>query len=383
MLTESGGPGQIGRPIVFLCDTSAMQFPMIDVLRAVAALLVMVYHVTALGQWSRFNDSVWGLPFRQGWIGVDLFLVISGFVITLSAARAHANSPADFKWAFMQRRFRRLLPLYVLTCVIFVLLVRPEILSRPYGQFWLQVVSHSLFLQNLSPYTHGVINGVTWSLALEMQFYVALVLSVGWLIRLGAGKTFLMLTAVAWIWRFGTTLVLPPGQVIPHLQVIYTTQLPGTLDEFGVGIALALIVHNRHHVLAPLLARSWRNSLGWLGFSALCLSLAGAMFLPRGNYWSHFEMVVFWRTLLAVGFGGALATMITCPLKASGLLTPWRHLGTVSYGLYLWHFPVLLSLLSLPAPRGGRLFVVLLAASVTLATLSWHLMEKNWIQSDR
>jgi peptidoglycan/LPS O-acetylase OafA/YrhL len=50
-----------------------MQFPMIDVLRAVAALLVMVYHVTSVGQWSRFNDSVWGLPFRQGWIGVDLF----------------------------------------------------------------------------------------------------------------------------------------------------------------------------------------------------------------------------------------------------------------------------------------------------------------------
>jgi peptidoglycan/LPS O-acetylase OafA/YrhL len=43
-----------------------MQFPMIDVLRAVAALLVMVYHVTARGQWSRFNDSAWGLPFRAG-----------------------------------------------------------------------------------------------------------------------------------------------------------------------------------------------------------------------------------------------------------------------------------------------------------------------------
>ncbi|WP_296660230.1 acyltransferase family protein, partial [Rhodoferax sp.] len=100
-----------------------MQFPMIDVLRAVAALLVMVYHVTALGQWGRFSEAVWGLPFRQGWIGVDLFLVISGFVITLSAAKAQARDPAGFKWAFMQRRLRRLLPLYVLTCVIFVLLV--------------------------------------------------------------------------------------------------------------------------------------------------------------------------------------------------------------------------------------------------------------------
>jgi peptidoglycan/LPS O-acetylase OafA/YrhL len=54
----------------------------------------------------------------------------------------------------------------------------------------------------------AVINGVTWSLALEMQFYVALVLSVGWLVRLGAGKTLLMLTTIAWalaFWHHGGT----------------------------------------------------------------------------------------------------------------------------------------------------------------------------------
>jgi peptidoglycan/LPS O-acetylase OafA/YrhL len=77
----------------FYVTLQPMQFPMIDVLRAMAALLVMVYHVTALGQWSRFSEAVWGLPFRQGWIGVDLFLVISGFVITLSAAKAQARRP--------------------------------------------------------------------------------------------------------------------------------------------------------------------------------------------------------------------------------------------------------------------------------------------------
>jgi peptidoglycan/LPS O-acetylase OafA/YrhL len=241
------------------------------------------------------------------------------------------------------------------------------------------VVSHSLFLQNLSPYTHGFINGVTWSLALEMQFYVALVFSVGWLVRLGAGKTLLMLTTIAWAWRFGTAVVLPPGQSIPHLQVIYTTQLPGTLDEFGVGIALALVVNNSKHWLAPLLVPRWRNFLGWLIFSSLCLTVAGSIFLQHGNYWAHFGMAVFWRTLLAAGFGAALTAMIVCPLKASGLLKPWRYLGTISYGLYLWHLPVLVSLLTLPGPRGGRLFVVLLSASVVLASLSWHLMEKHWI----
>lgn len=51
-----------------------MRYPLIDVLRALAALLVLVFHVTALGQWPVFAELMWGLPLRQGWIGVDLFL---------------------------------------------------------------------------------------------------------------------------------------------------------------------------------------------------------------------------------------------------------------------------------------------------------------------
>ena len=159
-----------------------MQFPLIDVLRAVAVLLVLVYHVVALGQWSMFAEPVWCLPFRQGWIGVDLFLVISGFVITLSAAREYERNHQAFRSQFMLRRLRRLVPLYLLTCVSFVFLVRPEILMLPAAQLILQAVSHALFLQNLSHLTHGMINGVTWSLALEMQFYLALILCIGWLL---------------------------------------------------------------------------------------------------------------------------------------------------------------------------------------------------------
>lgn len=365
------------------CDTCHMQFPLIDVLRAVAAILVLTFHVVALGQWTMFSEGVWGTPFRQGWIGVDLFLVISGFVITLSAAKAQAHAPGQYRWAFMRRRLRRLVPLYLLTSAVYVFMVKPELLTRPATEFCVQVLSHALFLQNLSPHTHGTINGVTWSLALEMQFYILLVLSIGWFVKLGAGRTLLLLIGVAWAWRFGTTLVLPPGQAVPHLQVIYITQLPGTIDEFGVGIALALIVNDQQHLLASLLSRSWRNCAVWMGFCAVCLTLAGAMFLPVGNYWANLQMVVFWRTLLALGFGGALAMMITCPLRARGLLTPWFYFGKVSYGLYLWHFPILLSLLDMPTMRGGQLFGVLLAASLTLAILSWHLMEKKWILSDR
>lgn len=356
-----------------------MQYPLIDVLRAVAALLVMIYHVTALGQWTKFAEPVWGLPMRQGWIGVDLFLVISGFVITLSAARERERNPAQFRRAFMYRRLRRVVPLYLLTCAAYVLLVRPEILLRPTTEFIVQVVSHALFLQNLSHLTHGVINGVTWSLALEMQFYVALILSIGGLLRLGPGRVLVLLVGLSWAWRYATTLILVPGQAIPHWQVIYTTELPGTLDAFGMGIVLALLVFKGQGFWAQRLLPGWKNCLLWLNLTVALMSFTGVVFFPVDNYWGNLGMVVFWRTLLAMGFGAALATAITCPLRGGGLLRPVRYLGTISYGLYLWHFPVLTALLVLPSLRGGRLFVVLFESTTVLAALSWHLMEKHWV----
>lgn len=357
-----------------------MFYPLVDILRAVAVTLVMVYHVIALGEWSIFNEPLWAFPFRSGWIGVDLFLVISGFVITLSAAVERQKNPDAFRWSFMQRRLRRLVPLYVLTCVVYVFLVRPEILSRPTHEIILLVASHALFLQNLSPLTHGAINGVSWSLALEMQFYLALIMSIGLLLKLGTWRTLVLLVGIAWAWRFGTTFFLKPGEAIAHLQVIYTTELPGTLDTFGVGVAMALFVFKCQGQSKGVFTRGWLHCLIWAGASLGLLWLSGRLIMSHSNYWSHLGMIVFWRTLLALGFAAALAAVITCPLRGGGLLRPLQYMGQISYGLYLWHFPVLLVLVTRPDMRGGRLFVFVLVGSFLLASLTWHLMEKHWLQ---
>lgn len=359
-----------------------MAYPLIDVLRAVAALLVISFHAIVLGSLQVLPGSLWSFPLRVGWVGVDLFLVISGFVITLSAAREREKNPHAFRWPFMQRRLKRVVPLYALTSVVYLCVAWQELLLLGPLSLFRQVVSHALFVQNLSPATHGVINGVTWSLALEMQFYVALILCIGMLLRLGALRALLLLIGIAWAWRYGTTLFLIPGEANANMQVIYTTELPGTLDAFGVGIAMALAVFKGQGFAANRMKPGWGNFALWLTVAIVFLGLAAAILLPRGgDYWAIPEMVIFWRTLLAMGFGAALGTAITCPLRGGGLLRPLQYLGQISYGMYLWHLLVLTMLLLQPEVRGERLYVILLACTILLSAITWQWVEKPWIKT--
>ena len=101
-------------------------------------------------------------------MGVDLFFVISGFVIGLSAfAEIDRSGANDFKWAFFSRRLIRIVPLHYLTILVFIVFISPELL---FSNFWSNLFTHLLFVHNLTINLHGAINGSNWSLATEMQF---------------------------------------------------------------------------------------------------------------------------------------------------------------------------------------------------------------------
>ncbi|WP_158746956.1 acyltransferase, partial [Acidisphaera sp. L21] len=158
-----------------------MVFPLIDILRGFAALSVVVYHVIAHFNWDAFPVSgplVW---FRIGWMGVDLFFVISGFVIALSAFRALDAQPdrSTFFQHFVRHRGARIIPLHYVTCLVFVVSLQPFMFFSAEG--WLQFVTHALFIHDFFPNHQGGINGVNWSLAAEMQFYVVMMISARWL----------------------------------------------------------------------------------------------------------------------------------------------------------------------------------------------------------
>lgn len=359
-------------------------YPFIDILRAAAAILVVVYHVIEVGQWREFPIEGIALWFRIGWIGVDLFFVISGFVITLSALAAYERQGKSFMRGYMSRRWLRIAPLYFCTLLAYVWLVRPELLLADAREALTHLLSHVLFLHNLHPVTHGSINGPNWSVALEVQFYFLIAFIAPWLSRTSALKVLLLFIPVAWAYRYGGTIMLTPGAATPHVQHVFSSQLPGTLDAFGLGIALALMVRTGGQTaFSRLFQPSWRNFILWAVVGAILLRTAMLSYWPRANYWDNVAMIVLWRTLLAAAFAAILAAAVTFPFRRVNLLWPAVYLGRISYGLYLWHTLVLTTLLALPWLRGAPLLQWTLCGTVVLAAASWHFLERPFLERPR
>ena len=349
-------------------------FAWLDPLRGFAALSVLAYHLVALA----------GLPiptwypvawFRIGLLGVDLFFAISGAVILLSLAQLQRGFGAHFRRPFALRRAARILPLYLLAGLFFVLVVNPSVLQRPDA---LQVVlAHLFFVHNLFPSTHGVINGPSWTLGVEVQFYL-LVLAIGpWLLRVPLRGLLSAGLAVALAWRaFVWWRYAAAGD--SNLVFIYSTQLPGVIDEFVAGMLAARWWMARRAPASATLAGGL--AVAALGAWALAIALMHH-FMPV--YWTAFGSVVGLRSVLALaaGLSVAAALAFASPARPSAAM---RLGGDLSYGIYLWHMGALLLLQAAwPQAPAWPFALAVLALTLALSAASWFAVERPAIRWSR
>nr|WP_305728749.1 acyltransferase family protein [Phycicoccus sp. Soil802] len=312
-------------------------------LRAVAVLLVVLYHA--------------GLPLPNGFLGVDVFFVISGFLITGILVRELVTT-GTISWArFVGRRIRRLLPAAILVLVVTALVawfVVPGLRRRDIGT---DVAGAALYVVNWvfarravdylasdsipSPVQHF------WSLAVEEQFYVvwplALIALALVLKRLGrppgVGVVAGLLAAIA-VPSFGYAVWL--GHVDPDRAYFVTTTRAW---ELGVGAALAVWCAGREastrHTEAPEDADGGKAAVAWavLGWVGLAAVIGSAVWLPAGattpGPWTLVPTVGAAAVLL-VGWSGAPGG----PVRVLGS-APMVWVGGLSYSIYLWHWPSL------------------------------------------
>ena len=315
--------------------------PVLDHLRGMAALAVTFFHFTNGNAGYLQEGDVLKQLGSVGWLGVEAFFVISGFVIPYSLY-IRAYQPGEF-FQFMVRRLKRLEPPY-LACIALILIlnvlssIAPGFRGSPSDLTWQALFAHFAYLNAIFDY--GWMNPVFWTLAIEFQFYIFVALIFGYAAHASP------------LVRVGTILII---SIAGFLGTGNKALLLHWLPLFAIGI-----VTFQFHV--KLLTTS-QYVLMLIPVSMLCLAGVGAG-----------ETVVGICTALLIALMG--------DRRPSRLFRPLALLGVVSYSLYLLHVPIGGRVINL----GSRLpdsilyrypvIVLALLVSIAAAYFFWRYIER-------
>jgi peptidoglycan/LPS O-acetylase OafA/YrhL len=363
------------------------RLPALDGLRGAAILMVLVYHFTLYGgmQPDTAPDALYAGVAMLGWVGVDLFFVLSGFLIT-GILRDTRDEPFYFR-NFYARRTLRIFPVYYATLIVAFGLI-PALFTISDGferllgdqlWYWTYLVNFEV-ARDYWPEFFAL--GHLWSLAVEEQFYLLWPLLVFCVRGRRLGAVCIAIVAAAPLIRWG---LVQAGSTLGAYVL-----MPARSDALALGALIALIARKPGGVAR--LARSVRPVM------AVSASALLAMLLWRGGLGTEDRVVqVFGFSAVALFFGALLVLALAAPAESAlGKLLRNRALritGQYSYALYLFHHPIAIFLGanympvgSLPRLLGSQLpaqvffFAVAGAASFALAWLSWRLIELPFLR---
>jgi peptidoglycan/LPS O-acetylase OafA/YrhL len=347
--------------------------PGLDGLRAIAVLAVFVYHFHNGGGW---------LP--GGFLGVDVFFVISGYLITsLLLSEFRREGRVDLV-AFWLRRARRLLPAVgVLIAIVMIAgaffdlgqistLRGQALASMAYVTNWDLILSHQSYFDQFarpSLFRH------LWSLAVEEQFYLLWPLAFAACItRFGQQRLVIGVTCGAIASSLLMAILFDP--VNPN-RVFYGTDTRAT--PLLIGVALAFFWHpERLKARTGTLAPVALNVLGAIGLSMIVITFLTVHDYDVSLYHGGFLLLSVWTAMLIAAVAHPAAS-IGRTLGNPGM----RWLGVRSYSFYLWHWPVLeLTRPGIDVPlHGPVLFALQLGLTLALADLSYRYVEQPFRRS--
>lgn len=324
-------------------DMSVRRWPALDGLRGIAILLVLLAHAEIVN------------VYVAGMVGVTLFFVLSGFLITYLLLDEVVDTGGVDLRAFYGRRALRLLPALVVYLVAIAILMPLLGLDLPiWDMTWppaLYVANYvQIFGQDIYAHRH------LWSLAVEEHFYLV------WpvLVLLGATrrlKLLGMVLACLIVWRLGVGAFSP-------MWAYHST------DANAYALGLGCLIAAAHH-------RGWRIRLPQRTAEAGVMGLVILGLVPVRDL-EHLYAIGVWLPPLAAFLGAAcvLAAIELRPAFLGGAGVRW--FGGISYSLYLWHAP-LLQIPCLAATRFTRLAAVALA--IGIAWMSWKWIESPILKS--
>ena len=337
----------------------------IDGLRAIAVLAVLFYHALIPG-------------FGLGYVGVDIFFVISGYLI--SRIIFDQIDAGQFSIAgFYERRIRRIFPALFAMMLATTLAGWFLLFPAEFADFGRSLVaalfnvSNLYFLATADYFAEG--NSAkpllhTWSLGVEEQFYIFFPLLCLWVARKAParrGRVLIWLTVASFLAALAGNLFYPVFNFFSPVTRAW---------ELSVGSLLAA------NIIAPPRCRAWAAAAAGAGLALLAYSVT--LHDPRGFFPGAGSVPPVLGSVLVIWAGSGPFQTLPSRLLA---LAPLAFIGKISYSLYLWHWPILKMMdrpfLDFLAGRGllesfspGQMRLVLAMVSILVATLSWRFIEQ-------
>jgi peptidoglycan/LPS O-acetylase OafA/YrhL len=358
----------------------------LDGLRGLAVLLVLWYHVWEIS-WLSPPKPLAFLP-ATGFVGVTLFFFLSGFVISYPFFRAEQLGTPSPSWGhFAWRRFIKIVPSYVLSIAVAYALGYAQ--RQPNAALLPDLVTHLLFIHTWFSDRYGSINGVLWTLSVEVEFYCVFPL-IWWAFRrqpwLCAGS----MIALAWMWRTWMAHCC-----FDTLFAQYEENLPGYLDIFALGMLSAYLFVARATLLRVPAIRGIAPLVALGGFAMLGLLLENCYMYRLSDQWSGVWQIDR-RPLLGVAFSAIALGSLASPRWWQILLdnAPMRFLAAISYNLYLYHQIVARELFwhHIPPYTGNphhnahwqaQYTGLAFAAAIAVATATTYLFERPLLRLKR
>jgi peptidoglycan/LPS O-acetylase OafA/YrhL len=363
------------------------QLPELDGLRGLAVIFVLLRHASR-PFWSTTEPllPLFGWDFGRllinGWIGVDLFFVLSGFLITHHILKLRARVEGPWPWkTYLSKRALRIVPAYYAVIFLAVLGAFPgfDVGDELLG---IRVTYHLLFLQDYLPANIVV---AFWSLGVEEKFY----LIAPFLVLACAAATTLRarIAGIAAVGGLGLALRLVTAMNHPEIDsydeffYVFRSPFHMTMDPILMGVVLALIYRSREE--APrLTGKPTARAAFWIGLVLLGWLTAGGAMMDSVDWWDK----TLQPTAIALAFASITFGLLFGGGPAAFFHTAvLRFFARISYSLYLIHLPLIPLALWLTAELGGPdasfgLFLPIFATLSVFAALVLHFaVEKPFL----
>lgn len=341
--------------------------PELDGLRGISIMLVFIYHL-------------YPPIMRGGFLGVDVFFVLSGFLITSLLVQEWEREGSISLKDFYIRRILRLMPA-VFTLIVVVggfslFFLDKKRAIETYRGIWLTLSYISNWLYAFGYFSVNNPLGITWSLAIEEQFYLTWPLLLSLALRFKLGRRWILTYCLLSLATISLHRKILADYLAPDMLSLYyasDTRADTLLIGCFLGLLISWNILPRNRTVEISVKSLSAASVIFLGYLVGTISWTNLMLYRLGGY-----------TLVALSIALILTVVIIWPPKFALLVLrfgPLVWIGRISYGLYLWHWPVRWFIYQKEAmPASTEQLVAVVVLSLSLTTLSYYLVEKPFLR---